>query len=97
MVRPPQSVLSPVSRLTQPLTIVHTTTEWALATAFWDKQRALLIRWNGEPDKPLGNPVSHGNPTWFVLPSDLHWAALALANPSNRLEAINWLNGPPLP
>jgi hypothetical protein len=34
----------------------------------WDGNRALLIRWNGDPEHMMGNPVSHANPTWFVLP-----------------------------
>ena len=97
MGRAPHTVLAPKTRLTPPLTVVHVTPDWALATAYWDKNRALLIRWNGDPSKPLGNPVSHGNPTWFVLPSDTHWAMLGLADPAKRLKAAQWLDGPPLP
>ena len=89
---PPQNVVSPISRLGQPLTVVHTVPDWSLATAFWDGQRALLIRWNGDANRPLGNPVSHAQPTWFVLPEDLHWAVLSAAEPERRLEAINWLS-----
>ena len=30
------------------------------------------IRWNGdESEESLGTPVSHGKPTWFLLPQDI--------------------------
>jgi antitoxin VapB len=31
----------------------------------------LAARWNGDDDRPKGNPVSLGMPTWFVLPREL--------------------------
>lgn len=39
----------------------------AVAIGRWDRKPVLAIRWNGAPDK-LGNPVSTGKATWFVLP-----------------------------
>jgi hypothetical protein len=27
----------------------------------------VATRWNGNSDQPLGNPVSHGHATWFVV------------------------------
>ena len=27
----------------------------------------VATRWNGKASKPLGNPVSHGHATWFVV------------------------------
>jgi len=55
--------------------------------------RALLIRWNDTPTSQIGNPVSHGFPTWFVVPDDL-WDHItcAIADP-NRTSARQWLRG----
>ena len=31
-----------------------------------------VIRWNGSGNEPgMGNPQSHGYPTWFVLPDEI--------------------------
>lgn len=98
MVVAADKVKSPKNRLREPLQVVHQTADWALATAFWDKERALMMRWNGTEDRPKGNPVSTGYPTWFVVPSELHWPILAtVEDATKRLEAVTWLNGPPLP
>ena len=43
---------------------------WSLAVGEWDGDRCLAARWNGDDDRPKGNPVSHGMPTWFVLPPE---------------------------
>ena len=93
----PTTVMSPKDRLDPPLTIVHETVDWSMATAFWDKRRRVLLRWNGDEDRRLGNPVSRGYATWFVLPEELEWSALAVADPTKRLEAATWLAGPDLP
>ncbi len=55
----------------------------------------MLIRWNDDPAKPLGNPVSHGHPTWFVLPLEFHDEALKHASkedPVRAQRAADWLN-----
>ncbi len=59
----------------------------------------MLIRWNDDPSKPLGNPVSHGYPTWFVLPDAFHTEALKhVRGASDEIadKAKAWLanNGP---
>ena len=90
-IRPPQSVDSPKDRLKH-MRVVQTTTYWALAIGIWDNNPALLIRWNGDADRPLGNPVSSANPTWFVLPDDLWWPVLGgVENLQERVKAIDWL------
>src|SRR5829696_9146794 len=50
--------------------------DWSLAVGEWDGQRCLAARWNGDAGRPKGNPVSHGMPTWFVLPREFTEALL---------------------
>ena len=89
----PRHVDAPKSRLKHHHAILAGP-EWSLAVGIWDKSRSLLIRWNDDPSKPLGNPVSHGRPTWFVLPEELHAAALAQAAVEDAIrakKAADWL------
>jgi len=89
----PGTVTSPVRRLSH-LRVIHQTQDWSLAIGVWDRvYRSLLVRWNGDIDHPMGNPVSHGHPTWFVLPEDFHAGALALVPNSNASSADEWLKG----
>src|SRR5580658_11072101 len=38
----------------------------------WEGRERVGIRWNGEEGEPgKGNPQSHGQPTWFVVPDEL--------------------------
>lgn len=56
----------------------------------------MLIRWNDDPTKPLGNPVSRSYPTWFVLPLAFYKEALEHAageNPARARKAADWLDG----
>ncbi len=53
----------------------------------------MLIRWNDDPSKPLGNPVSHGYPTWFVLPDAFHGEALKHVEGGTAQKARDWLKG----
>ena len=46
---------------------------WSVVKLHWENEPALGIRWNGSYDgQPKGLPQSHGFPTWFVLPAELH-------------------------
>ena len=61
---------------------------WSIAEGQWDKDSTLGIRWNGDDDSGSpGNPQSHGNPTWFILPEELHEAARQIA--SRLTETVN--------
>ena len=51
--------------------------DWSLAAGEWDGERCLAARWNGDDKRPKGNPVSHGMPTWFVLPREFTEPLLA--------------------
>ena len=66
----PQDVKSPKDRWTL-IDVVLETPRWSLAVGEWDGERRLAARWNGDDDRPKGNPVSHGVPTWFLLPGEL--------------------------
>ena len=87
---PPQAVHSPLNRWKMH-TVVHNVPDWALAIGTWDGNRALVCRWNGDQDHPLGNPVSHARPTWFVLPEDFWEPLLKLAEPAEAHTARVWL------
>jgi len=54
--------------------------DWSLAVGEWDGKRCLAARWNGDEERPKGNPVSHGVPTWFVLPGEFIDPLLAVDN-----------------
>lgn len=67
----PKDVLSPKG--VQVLEVIHDPGENEIAVArivwenMFDNEELVAIRWNGDTDMPRGNPVSHGQPTWFVL------------------------------
>lgn len=88
----PHLVSSPKLRL-KGLRVIYSVTEWSLALGLWDGKRALLVRWNGDNDTPLGNPISRANPTWFVLPRDLRQSTLQNIPNPNCSSANNWLDG----
>ena len=88
----PQIVRGPVSRLKNHH-VLCVTEDWSLAVGLWDGDRALLVRWNGDASHPLGNPVSHSHPTWFVLPEEFNDALLALVPEPNRTRGDDWLAG----
>ena len=41
----------------------------AVARLECDGQPSVGLRWNGDEGRPLGNPQSRGNPTWFIVPA----------------------------
>lgn len=65
----PQDVLSPASRVRSVLEVIHDPGEdrMSVARIIWDDQERIATRWNGNSAKPLGNPLSRGRPTWFVV------------------------------
>jgi hypothetical protein len=51
----------------------------------------LAVRWNGDDERPKGNPVSHGMPTWFVLPDefiDLLLESSLISSEKSRLARV---------
>lgn len=70
----PKNVISPKSRLSGPIKVLHDTGAdgYSIAAFTWDNRRAVGIRWNGGEDAhEVGNPQSRGLPTWFILPEDI--------------------------
>lgn len=67
----PETVIAPRSRVTS-VEVLYNAGEWSVARLEYDGQECLGIRWNGSDQEPgIGNPQSHGKPTWFVVPSEL--------------------------
>lgn len=72
----PSKVISPKSRLeASSLDVFYTHPDgwWSLARMKYDQENRIGIRWNGNIENPddLGNPVSTGHATWFILPVEL--------------------------
>ena len=65
----PEDVLSPRKHVGGVLEVIHDPGEGRMSVAriIWDDQEAIATRWNGYADRPLGNPVSRGQATWFVV------------------------------
>jgi hypothetical protein len=64
----PEEVLSPKNRV-RILEVIHDPGEdrMSVARILWDGEEVIATRWNGNPEQPLGNPVSRGHATWFVV------------------------------
>ena len=61
----------------------------AVAIGRWDGKPALVLRWNGNDDNPIGNPQSRGLPTWFIVPDEFHSSILdALDSVVTRLHIM---------
>ncbi|MGO8739145.1 hypothetical protein [Rhodoblastus sp.] len=70
----PHDAISPRAQW-QLVDVLHEGEQWSMAVGKWREpdgwRNVLAQRWNGgEGEK--GNPVSHGYPTWFVLPDETY-------------------------
>jgi hypothetical protein len=65
----PEEVLSPKSMVGGVLEVIHDPGEnrMSVARILWEEEEKIATRWNGSDDQPLGNPVSRGHATWFVV------------------------------
>jgi hypothetical protein len=65
----PEEVLSPKSRVRSIVEVIHDPGEdrMSVARILWDDEEVIATRWNGNAKQPLGNPVSRGHATWFVV------------------------------
>jgi len=65
----PEEVLSPRNRVGSILEVIHDPGEDGMSVAriLWDEEPVVAIRWNGNSQQPLGNPMSRRQPTWFVV------------------------------
>jgi hypothetical protein len=68
----PKTVMSP-KNVVRKVHVIHNTGPggWSVALIDWEGEEAVAIRWNGERGNGIGNPQSHGRPTWFVVPKEL--------------------------
>ena len=68
----PQDVISPRTKW-RLLKVLYDGGEdgWAAAEGTWDGEPVVGIRYNGNPDKPLGHPISNSRPVWFILPEGI--------------------------
>jgi hypothetical protein len=65
----PEEVLSPKNRIGGIIEVIHDPGEKGMSVAriLWDEEPVVAIRWNGNSEQPLGNPMSRRQPTWFVV------------------------------
>ena len=65
----PEEVLSPKHSVGGILEVIHDPKEnrMSVARILWEEEERIAIRWNGSDEQPLGNPVSRGHATWFVV------------------------------
>lgn len=65
----PQQVLSPKAKVGGVIEVIHDPGEdrMSVARIVWEQQEVVATRWNGNTKQPLGNPVSRGHATWFVV------------------------------
>jgi hypothetical protein len=65
----PQQVLSPKAKVGGILEVIHDPGEGRMSVAriVWEQAEVVATRWNGNSKQPLGNPVSRGHATWFVV------------------------------
>ena len=65
----PAEVLSPKNMVGGVLEVIHDPGEnrMSVARILWEEEEKIATRWNGSDDQPLGNPVSRGHATWFVV------------------------------
>jgi hypothetical protein len=70
----PEEVLSPKNHVVRVLEVIHDPGEEQMVVArlLWRNDNGseievLAERWNGNTDRPRGNPVSRGYPTWFIV------------------------------
>jgi hypothetical protein len=71
--RTPESVVSPKKRWELQNVLCNTGQGgWSVAEGLWDGEHVLAMRWNGDDESGNhGNPQSHGNPTYFIIPQEL--------------------------
>lgn len=66
---------------------------WSLARLLWEGNWVTGMRWNGSDEDSVGNPQSHGRPTWFMVPEQLAPAVHAQAEELSRGKNEEMLAG----
>lgn len=88
----PQDALSPRNRIGPgTLKILYTAPngDWSLAEMVWDEEPRVGCRWNGDINDPedKGNPRSHSQGTWFILPDEIGFPIASLIKTFSRTYA----------
>ena len=71
---PPETVTSPKKSLSAEPRVLYNggPGHWSAASLEFRGRERLALRWNGKDGEAgIGNPQSHGKPTWFVIPEEL--------------------------
>jgi len=65
----PEQVLSPKNQVRGVIEVIHDPGENGMSVARiqWGEEEVIATRWNGNTQQPLGNPISRGHATWFVV------------------------------
>lgn len=87
MYHDPKTVLSPKDRVMSVEVIVDVgpvEASWSVARLKWNGKDSVGIRWNGDSRSSVGTPQARGNPTWFIVPSELESAVLEAAQEVSR-------------
>ena len=65
----PDEVLSPRKFVGGVIEVIHDpgADHMSVARIIWDGRERIAARWNGNNERPLGNPVSRGQATWFCV------------------------------
>ncbi|OFW45004.1 MAG: hypothetical protein A3J28_06845 [Acidobacteria bacterium RIFCSPLOWO2_12_FULL_60_22] len=84
----PRTVVSP-RNLIRAVHVLHDSgpepNSWSVALLnYLDGNQGVGFRWNGDEDSPIGNPQSHGKPTWSILPEKLAEAVLETVEQLNN-------------
>jgi hypothetical protein len=96
MYHDPKTVLSPKDRVTSVEVIFDAGPvdfSWSVARLKWDDSDAVGIRWNGDERSSIGLPQARGNPTWFIVPSELESAVLAAAKETSQQRQADLAEG----
>lgn len=65
--------------------------QWSLAAGKWRGHPCLLIRLNGNSNRPSGYPVAFGRPAWLVVPTELNQHLMPLLSPAQQSRMAAFL------
>jgi hypothetical protein len=85
----PEDATSPRNRIAEgSVRVIYTSPDgaWSIASMTFDDELRHGFRWNGDINDPddKGNPRSHGQGTWTILPSEIGGPLAALAEVFQR-------------
>jgi hypothetical protein len=66
----------------------------AISIGTWRNKPVLAMRWNGDKNRPIGNPQSRGLPTWFIIPRRLQEAVIDTLSKDDQALVRSLLKDP---